>query len=239
MSSTEKWYWALIASMIAAILIHIFPYHRFMWSYTKYHGSHHPQAGERTPIYTRVLKFFCFMIYPSAFFGLFTYVFPLQLLSDGQYCSGSPGDDYRNCKSAEDAGGDPFVFVFGSTFLMWVFDTIGCRMIGLIKRGDLSGSECREFVGQIPRIMFPRFGLTLVYCGLVCFAGSLKTRVELEQHNSPEDIDADAKLDFVERQKKAGIVAFALAAVVWSIPIAIFSHRVCTRKTKVDSSEDQ
>eukprot|EP00579_Thalassiosira_antarctica_P020330 CAMPEP_0201972456 /NCGR_PEP_ID=MMETSP0904-20121228/41843_1 /ASSEMBLY_ACC=CAM_ASM_000553 /TAXON_ID=420261 /ORGANISM="Thalassiosira antarctica, Strain CCMP982" /LENGTH=179 /DNA_ID=CAMNT_0048522297 /DNA_START=312 /DNA_END=851 /DNA_ORIENTATION=+ len=168
---------------------------------------------------------------------------PLLLLGDVQYCPGNVRTDPQYCESpqsAEDAGGDPFLFVFAPTFFMWVVDTVGCHMIGLIKRGDRSDSEVSNNARcQIPRVMFPRFGLTLVYCGLVCFAGSLKTRVDSEQPKVSEDVLTDAKLDFMERQKRAGVVAFALAAVVWSIPIAIFSHRVCTRKTRVDSSESE
>ena len=152
----------------------------------------------------------------------------------------------RDCKSAEDAGRDPFVFVFLPTFLMWFFDTIAFLFLGLLEKRDPSGSDpgrntrCSVFSGPIPRVMFPRFGLTLVYCGLICFAGSLRTRIELEQPVNSEDIDTDAKLSFVERQKTAGIVSFALASVVWSIPIAVFSHIVCTQKrSSVDAAENQ
>eukprot|EP00580_Thalassiosira_gravida_P001241 CAMPEP_0201601624 /NCGR_PEP_ID=MMETSP0492-20130828/2557_1 /ASSEMBLY_ACC=CAM_ASM_000837 /TAXON_ID=420259 /ORGANISM="Thalassiosira gravida, Strain GMp14c1" /LENGTH=261 /DNA_ID=CAMNT_0048064911 /DNA_START=93 /DNA_END=878 /DNA_ORIENTATION=- len=243
MSSTEKWYWALISSMIAVVLIHIFPYPRFVWSYTKYRGRFNQQAGERTPIFARVICSFFLLVFPLTFFGLFTYGFPLGLLGNAQYCPGDAGStNTRDCKSAEDAGEGPFVFVFLPTFLMWIFDTIA--IIGLLKQRDPNSSDsgdntrCSVSSGQIPRVMFPRFGLTLVYCGLICFAGSLRTRIELEQSVSSEDIDTDAKLSFMEHQKTAGIVSFALAAVVWSVPIVIFSQRVCTQKRCRDGAAE-
>ena len=200
----------------------MFPYPRLAWSSTKYHGSHHPRAGERTKIWLRVLVSFFLLVFPITFFGVFAYG---SLLSDRE---------------------DPFVSVSFFTLFMWAFDTTAFYMLGLLKQRDPSGSNSSDNTrysvdcGQIPRVMFPRFGLTLVYCGLICFAGSLRTRIELEQLVSSEDTDTDAKLSFVERQKTAGIVSFALASVVWSIPIVIFSHRVYTQKrSRVNAAENQ
>ena len=46
MSSTEKWYWVLVALMIAVILVHISPYHLYVWSYTKYRDTF-PASGRK------------------------------------------------------------------------------------------------------------------------------------------------------------------------------------------------
>ena len=235
--------------MIAVVLVHISPYPLYVWSYTKYRGTFHPRAGERIPIYLRLIFSFLLLVFPVAFFGLFTYGFPLILLGDGQYCPGDAGSITNNaqyCKSAEDAGEDPFVFVFLPTFLMWLFDTVAFGLLGLLKQqSDLGGSDnnntgCNVFCGEISRVMFPRYGLALVYCGLICFARSLRTGIELEQPDiSSGDIDTGKKLSFVERQKTAGIILFALASVVWSIPIAIFfSKRACTRKRSGDNTAE-
>mmetsp|Transcript_31783 Transcript_31783/g.60709 ORF Transcript_31783/g.60709 Transcript_31783/m.60709 type:complete len:242 (-) Transcript_31783:142-867(-) len=225
MSSIERWYWTLIALMIAVILVHIFPYLRYVWTDV-----------------TR-LQYYWLMFCQAA---LFAFVVPAWWLLDWPNC-GEEGHSSSSCQSAEDAGIDPFVLVFLPTFVMWGFDTLGCLAIGLIKGRDPSTSgasvntRCSIFCRQIPSVMFPRFGLTLVYCGLIWFAGSLRTRIELEQLIRSEDMDTDAKLVYLERQEIAGIVSFALAAVLWSsIPIVIFSHEVCTRKRRrADLPEDQ
>mmetsp|Transcript_7376 Transcript_7376/g.15951 ORF Transcript_7376/g.15951 Transcript_7376/m.15951 type:complete len:253 (+) Transcript_7376:188-946(+) len=236
MSSIERWYWTSIVWMIALVLIHISPYLRCMWT---------DDNQGITSIYIRVLNF-CICLGLAAIlwplnFEMWAFVVPAHLL----FC-GEEGHSSSSCQSPEDAGIDPFLLVFLPTFLMWGFDTLGCLTIGLIKGRDPTTSDasaytrCSVFCGQIPRVMFPRFGLTLVYCGLIWFAGSLKTRTELEQLIRSEDMDTDATQVYLERQEIAGIVSFALAAMVWSIPIVIFYREVCAQsRRRVDSSEDQ
>mmetsp|Transcript_32400 Transcript_32400/g.59442 ORF Transcript_32400/g.59442 Transcript_32400/m.59442 type:complete len:217 (-) Transcript_32400:233-883(-) len=202
MSSIERWYWTLIALMIAVILVHIFPYLRYVW--------------------TDVTRLQYWLMFCQA--ALFAFVVPAWWLLDLPICL--EAGHSSSCQSAEDAGIDSFVLVFLPTFVMWGFDTLGCLAIGLIKGRDPSTSgasvntRCSIFCRQIPSVMFPRFGLTHVYCGLIWFAGSLRTRIELEQLIRSEDMDTDAKLVYLERQEIAGIVSFALAAVLWSVGFA-------------------
>lgn len=116
-----------------------------------------------------------FLISPLSSLFIFFYIFPAAMsIPFFQSCDPLGG----GCSDPGGGSGEANASLFGSftcTIFFFAFDVIGMTVCGYIRHED------PYYLRRIPPIMLPRFGLMLVYGGVMCYTAMCQSMLLLRE----------------------------------------------------------
>mmetsp|Transcript_25279 Transcript_25279/g.41982 ORF Transcript_25279/g.41982 Transcript_25279/m.41982 type:complete len:269 (+) Transcript_25279:98-904(+) len=203
MISTEAQYWIVVGLLVLCACLHFRRYAWFLWVRFVLTPRDPPVC-----LCKRIIAWSVLMIIPFFVFGIFAYSVPARLLRNGKYCPGNTTTSTQNCQDAEDAGSAPMMLVYFPTVLMWIFDSCGCLGMWVLHvRDQVFPFRHPSLSDVFVRVMFPRFGLTMIYASLIFYAGILQLRLEGD--------DSPTKLAYAHRLRVNGWVSFSIGLAFW------------------------
>ena len=235
----EIQYQLALSLLILFVCLHFRPYAWSSWVVVS-HRNRSPTEGVSLPppqdqdqpigLLKRICGCCVLLIFPLLIFGIFAYGFPALLLRNRKYCPGDSTTDRKHCKEAADAGFVPMIFVYFPTALMWVFDTAGCSLmwsLHMALQQDELSSRNPSWSDVFARVMFPRFGLTMMYASLLFYTAVLQLKLEGD--------DTKSKLAYADRLEVNGWVSFSIAIAFWVCAAYLHARHRCLQSVNLES----